>query len=332
MVSGRLSTVFTTNFDDLIETAAGSIADDMTPRPSVVVADLGDPEKAVRAFQKSSWPLVAKIHGDFRSERLKNTPGELQEQDASMRHVLLEVCGKFGLVVAGYSGRDDSVMSLLRDSLSNLASFPSGIFWCYRPTDTLAPEVLAFLDEARNAGRAAVAVPVDNFVEMAAAIERAVSFDAPIRSVLESKRPRSIVTPTPLPTGATSSYPLVRFNALPITRLPTQARVLEERRAADLRELQSAIRSARARGFVARRSGGQLVAVGDDSQLSAALGPLGITVTTDTVPVRVGWPQPRHARPRIGSRRSYDRTWQNPRLAPRLVAPCPPGSGVRRVR
>ena len=292
MVSGKLSAVFTTNFDDLIETAVGSIADDMTPRPSVVVADLGDPEKAVRAFQKSSWPLVAKIHGDFRSERLKNTPGELQEQDASMRHVLLEACGKFGLVVAGYGGRDDSVMSVLRDSLSNLASFPSGIFWCYRPTDTLAPEVLSFLDEARKAGRAAVAVPVDNFVEMAAAIERSVSFDDPIRSVLESKRPRSIVTPTPLPTGATSSYPLVRFNALPVTRLPTQARVLVERRAADLRELQSAIRSARARGFVARRSGGQLVAVGDDAQLSAALGPLGITVTTDTIPFEWDGPNP----------------------------------------
>lgn len=209
-----------------------------------------------------------------------------------MRHLLREACGNFGLVVVGYSGRDDSVMSVLRDSLTDLASFPSGIYWCYRPTDTLAPEVLSFLDEARSAGRNAMAIPVDNFVEMTSAIERSVTFDTPIRSLLESKRPTSIVTPTPLPTGATISYPLIRFNAIPITRLPTDARVLKESHTANLRELQSAIRSARARGFVARRSGGQLVAVGDDSQLAAALEPLGIALTTEAIPFEWDGPNP----------------------------------------
>ena len=298
MVSNRLSAVFTTNFDDLIETAVGSVADDMTPRPTVVVTDLGDPDKAVRAFQKSSWPLVAKIHGDFRSERLKNTPRELQEQDASMRHVLREACGRFGLVVIGYSGRDESVLSVLGDALTDHASFPSGIFWCYRPTDSLVPEVVSFLSQARTAGRTVAAVPVDNFVEMAAAIERSVTLDGPLRGLLDSKRPKPIATPTHLPGGATTAYPIVRFNALPITGMPSEARVLEERRATDLPELQSAVRSARARGFVARRSGGQLIAVGDDSQLAAALGPLGVLVTTETTPFE--WDRPDPDTPDLG--------------------------------
>jgi NAD-dependent SIR2 family protein deacetylase len=284
MVSGYLSAVFTTNFDDLIETAAASVADGIEPRPSIVVADLGDPDKAVRAFQKSSWPLIAKIHGDFRSERLKNTPSELEEQDTAMRHILRESCGKFGLVVAGYSGRDESVMAVLRDALTDHASFPSGIFWCYRPTDTVAPGVLSLLHEAKESGRTTAAIPVDNFVEMTAAIERAVRLTAPLREVLDSKRPKPIAIETPMPTGATSNFPVVRFNALPITALPSMARVLEETKSTDLREMQRAVRASRARGLVARRSGGQLVAAGDDSQLTAALTPLGVRVTAQTVP------------------------------------------------
>ncbi len=292
MVSDRLSTVFTTNFDDLLETATASVADEITTRRSIVVADLGDPDRAVRAFQKSSWPLIAKIHGDFRSDRLKNTTSELQEQDGSMRNVLRETCGRFGLVVAGYSGRDESVMAVLQDALADHASFPSGIFWCYRPTDGLAPDVVSFLQAAKDAGRTVAAVPVDNFVEMTAAIERAVTLAAQLRQLLEGKRPKPIVTASPLPTGATISYPVVRFNALPVTALPTEARVLEEMGTADLRELQAAIRTSRARGLVARRSGGQLVAVGDDAQLTAALAPLGITVMSDTVPLKWDNPDP----------------------------------------
>ena len=168
MATNRLSVVFTTNFDDLIETAAFSVFDGITPRPTVVVADLGDPSKALRAFQKNTWPLVAKIHGDFRSARLKNTADELRTQDDEMRHVLQTACAQFGLVVVGYSGRDDSVMTVLREALAESASYPSGIVWCYRPTDPPTPAVVSFLRDAQNAGRAVAAVAVDNFVELAA--------------------------------------------------------------------------------------------------------------------------------------------------------------------
>jgi NAD-dependent SIR2 family protein deacetylase len=283
MATNRLSVVFTTNFDDLIETAALSVFDGMTPRPSAVVADLGDPSKAVRAFQKNSWPLVAKIHGDFRSDRLKNTTEELRTQDDEMRQVLQTACGQYGLVVVGYSGRDDSVMTVLREALAQPASFPSGIFWCYRPTDPPAPAVVSFLRDAQDAGRTVAAVAVDNFVELAGAIERAIQLPASMRTLLESKRPSRVVTSVPLPTGPTQKYPVVRFNALPITLLPAEVRRLDERGATDLRDLQTALRTARARGLIARRSGGQLVAAGHDGQLTAALAATGVTVTDDVV-------------------------------------------------
>jgi len=102
MATNRLGVVFTTNFDDLIETAAQSVFDGMTPRPRRWSQTWGS-NQGVRAFQKSTWPLVAKIHGDFRSDRLKNTTIELQEQDSGMRHVLQTSCGQFGLIVAGFA-------------------------------------------------------------------------------------------------------------------------------------------------------------------------------------------------------------------------------------
>ncbi len=283
MATNRLSVVFTTNFDDLIETAVFSVFDGMTPRPTVVVADLGDPSKAVRAFQKNTWPLVAKIHGDFRSARLKNTADELRTQDDEMRHVLQTACAQFGLVVVGYSGRDDSVMTVLREALAQPASYPSGIVWCYRPTDPPTPAVVSFLRDAQNTGRAVAAVAVDNFVELAGAIERAIQLPASMRTLLEHKRPSPVVTSAPLPTGPTQKYPVLRFNALPVTILPAELRRVDERRTTDLRDLETALRTARARGLIARRSGGQLVAAGHDSQLSAALAPAGVTVTEDVV-------------------------------------------------
>jgi hypothetical protein len=283
MATNQLSVIFTTNFDDLIEVGAQTVFEGVSPRPTAVVADLGDPAKAVRALQKDTWPLLAKIHGDFRSERLKNTTAELQSQDDVMRDALQSACGRFGLVVVGYSGRDRSVMDVLRRALSDTNSYPSGIYWCYRPTEPLADEVVSFLRDAQDVGRAIAAIPVDNFIELAGAIERAVQFPEAIRTVLVTKRPGGVVTPAPLPTGPTNRYPIVRFNALPITTLPVEMRVLQESGTADLRALQTAVRESRARGLVARRSGGLLVAAGHEGQLAAALGPLGVAITSDTV-------------------------------------------------
>ncbi|MHB1501979.1 MAG: SIR2 family protein, partial [Candidatus Dormibacteria bacterium] len=147
MTTGQLRLVFTPNFDDLLEAAATSIVEiaAITPRPSIVVATLGDPGRAERALQKQSWPLVAKLHGDFRDIRLKNTRSELATQDAEMRRVLRSACGRFGLVVCGYSGRDVSVMDALQEALTDEGSYPNGIFWCYRSIDTPGQAVLDFL-------------------------------------------------------------------------------------------------------------------------------------------------------------------------------------------
>jgi hypothetical protein len=278
MAASRLQVVFTTNFDDLVEAGAHSLFElaAISPRPSLVVAGLGEPDIASRALQKGSFPLIAKLHGDFRSV------DELASQDAEMRHVLRSACGRFGLIVAGYSGRDASIMEVLVEALDDKGSFPTGIYWCHRPTDPPAPEVVDLLTAARNAGKTAFAVPVDNFIELTGAVERGVHLADNLRRCLKERRPPAALLPAPMPAGPTRPFPILRFNALPVLSLPNQVRCLDERSPCELAEVQGALRTNRVRGLVARRSGGQLVAVGHEQQLAEALRPLGVSVSDRT--------------------------------------------------
>src|SRR5579863_9559941 len=281
MAAGRLQVVFTTNFDDLIEAGAYSLFElaGVSPRPSLVVAGLGEPDVASRALQKGSFPLVAKLHGDFRSVRLKNTSDELTSQDAEMRHVLRSASGRFGLIVAGYSGRDVSIMNVLTEALDDKDSFPTGIYWCHRSMEPPARQVVEFLTTARDAERSAFTVPVDNFIELAGAIQRGVRLADNLRRCLKELCPPAALVPAPMPSGPTRSSPILRLNALSLVRLPNHVRCLDEQAPRELADLQQAVRTNRVRALVARRSGGQLVAVGHDRQLAEVFGPLAVTVT-----------------------------------------------------
>jgi hypothetical protein len=281
MASDLLRILFTTNFDDLPEQAAHALLDSdlITPRRPIVVAGLENAATAKRAFTKGTWPLVAKIHGDFREQRLKNIRAEVQQEDREMRAVLLETCRRQGLIVTGYSGRDKSVMDVLHEALEYEDPYPSGLVWCYRPADPPTGALFRFLLEAQTRGVAVEAIAVDNFIELAGALEKAVTLATPVRTWLAARRPSATPTPAPLPRGATRPYPILRLNALPLTRMPMQAAALQERRPCDLRAAQEAIRTTRARALIGRLADGQLIGVGHTTELQQALAPLHVDVT-----------------------------------------------------
>jgi hypothetical protein len=83
---------------------------------------------------------------------------------------------------------------------------------------------------------------------------------------------------------------VLRLNALPVSRLPAHARRLVEDHPADLAAAQQAIRSSRGRALVGRRATGELVGFGADTDLTQALGPLGVQVTSGLV--AFGWEAP----------------------------------------
>ena len=103
--------IWTTNFDTLVADACAKVYGGTS---ALTTATLDAPEVAANAIERERWPLEVKLHGDFRSRRLKNTGDELRRQDTRLRELLQSTCVRFGLVVAGYSGRDDSIMQTPR--------------------------------------------------------------------------------------------------------------------------------------------------------------------------------------------------------------------------
>jgi NAD-dependent SIR2 family protein deacetylase len=146
---GFTKRVWTTNFDTVVEDAFTKMGHSTA---DLIVADIDRANVAQQAISNDRWPLYVKLHGDFRSEALKNTMSELSEQDATLRRLLYEHCCSHGLIIAGYSGRDNSIMDIFEQALTHDKPFPNGLFWLQRKNAELLPRVSSFLASAELKG------------------------------------------------------------------------------------------------------------------------------------------------------------------------------------
>jgi NAD-dependent SIR2 family protein deacetylase len=90
MSAGMAKLVWTTNFDTLTADACAKVYDSTGP---LTIVALDAPDMANETINAQRWPIEIKLHGDFRSRRLKNTGDELRQQDARLRQVLVDSCG-----------------------------------------------------------------------------------------------------------------------------------------------------------------------------------------------------------------------------------------------
>ncbi|KQR55985.1 hypothetical protein ASF81_09570 [Brevundimonas sp. Leaf168] len=214
-------TVWTTNFDKLVEDSAAKIYGS-TGR--LTVADLGEPSKLQRAMQEGRWPVLGKLHGDFHSDRLKNTNEELRDQDAAMRQAFVAACQGNGLALVGYSGRDTSIIAALTDAINGGAGFPGGLFWFKRSTETPFEGVTSLMKAATDAGIEAFFVEVETFDELMSDLVRFLpTTTGKVDAIGEADRPR--LGKAPLRAVGTK-FPVVRTNALPIISWPTSCRLV----------------------------------------------------------------------------------------------------------
>jgi tetratricopeptide (TPR) repeat protein len=132
--SGYLNTVFTTNFDDLMNEAFYLYSQE---RPIVCAHDSSINSVTVT----SKRPKVIKLHGDYLFDDLKSTTRETENLEHNIRAKLTEFCKDYGLVVIGYSGNDRSIMDALNFLLKDEEYLKSGVYWCLRE-DTEIPEDL----------------------------------------------------------------------------------------------------------------------------------------------------------------------------------------------
>jgi hypothetical protein len=260
---GMAHVVWTTNFDRTIEDVTARLFGSTT---ALITATPAEPQVALQALNGARWPLLGKLHGDFQSRRLKNTPEELQAQDAELRYALLEACRRFGLAVVGYSGRDDSVMETLREAITEGRGYPSGLFWFHRSGNTVSSQVTALIDEAQTKGIGAYLIEVETFDELLADVMRLIP-NVPDDVAEQLDRRALRVTPAPFPRGPTS-WPVVRLNALPVVISPTICR----RFTCDIggtSEVRRAVEQCGAEVVATRRNLGVL-AFGSDSQVRKA--------------------------------------------------------------
>lgn len=275
VAGGYADLVLTTNFDELIETAVADAraAAGASARPSLLsVAALDSPGRASSAAAEDGWPLLVKLHGDFREAPLKNLAVELQSQDATLRRTVADSSRRFGLAVAGYSGRDASVMEMLEEASRVPGAWPAGLWWLTRDPDRLPRRVADLLADASARGVAAHAVLAENFDETMAALAAQARFDPPMRAYIDALRPVGLVGNAPAPAGEpASAFPVLRLNALPVLDAPRRALAVEVASGMTSEALRERLSAGGWRGS-AVLGAGRVLALGRESELLRCLG------------------------------------------------------------
>lgn len=145
--------VFTTNFDGLVEKAAHLT--NITP----FAVSLANPQEIHRP-ESGDHVLTVALHGDFKYGPLKNTEQELDAQDVTFIRALTDHLKNRHLIVCGYSGRDKALMSALRAAYEEQGS--GMIFWCGFGSH-INDDVKGLIDHAKAHGRSAYYVATEGF-------------------------------------------------------------------------------------------------------------------------------------------------------------------------
>lgn len=133
-------TVFTTNFDDLINEAFYQFSSD---RPLLCAHD-----SSIKGISvTSSRPKIIKLHGDYLFDSIKSSLKETESLESNTREKLIEFTKEYGLIFVGYAGNDNSIMDVLKYLLKQDDYLRNGIYWCRRKGDQFTPELFKLLNQ-----------------------------------------------------------------------------------------------------------------------------------------------------------------------------------------
>lgn len=269
MKAGKARIVWTTNFDALVADACAKVYDSTAHLTTV---NLDAPELARDVLNEERWPVEIKLHGDFRSRRLKNTNDELRRQDAQLRDLLVGVCERWGLIIAGYSGRDNSVMDTLDSAIECLSPFPGGLFWMHRGESPPLPRVSRLLERATAKGIDSGLVRIESFDETLRDLVRILSdLDTTVLDAFASEREVWSSAPT---LGGSRGFPVLRLNALELRGIPSVCRLVTCKIGGH-REIAEAVKSASVDILAARVNAG-VIAFGNDADVRRAFAPFDV--------------------------------------------------------
>jgi len=150
---GWIKSVWTTNFDGLIVKAAHKY--NLIP----IEITLESQDRIHRGDVDKELLCVA-LHGDYKYGTLRNTATELDVQSNTLINALKYELSKRNLIVMGYSGRDKSLMSALKEAY--LQSGVGRLYWCGYGANC-PPVVEELLKFVSSNGRQAFYIPTDGF-------------------------------------------------------------------------------------------------------------------------------------------------------------------------
>ena len=154
--AGRVTKVWTTNFDELVESGIKTL------EPSFAFKVHSSANQKDASFTAdSTFPAVIKLHGDYRYDHILNTPDELQALETIIGQRFSEGMKDKGLVVIGYSGSDESIMSQLETAVENKV-LKYGLIWLTRSTQ-LSPRVEQLMERACQISEMSCVVQIDGF-------------------------------------------------------------------------------------------------------------------------------------------------------------------------
>lgn len=151
---GMLDTIWTTNFDDLVNAAC------IVGGVQAIDISLETVNRINQRTQNRNELPIIKLHGDFKYGDLKNTSEELQNQDNVLRSKMVEYLTDKNLIIIGYSGRDKSLMNSLKEAYS--MSGAGILYWCGYG-NTVTEEVTELLKFIKKQGREAFYINTDGF-------------------------------------------------------------------------------------------------------------------------------------------------------------------------
>lgn len=209
---GWIKSIWTTNFDGLSVKIAHQY--NLTP----VEVTLESQERIHRGDVDRELLCVA-LHGDYKYGALKNTATELDSQSDMLIKALQYELAKRNLIVIGYSGRDKSLMTALKEAYSQPGA--GRLYWCGYGT-ACAPDVEELLNVVAANGRQGFYIATDGFDKTMLLLSRHcmsdnAAFLSRIDTLLDTLGKHTDLASTPFQESAGTLRKVVKTNLYPIS-------------------------------------------------------------------------------------------------------------------
>jgi NAD-dependent SIR2 family protein deacetylase len=160
IIIGMVKNIWTTNFDELIEAGIKQL----DPAYSFRVLSSAN-KNSVNISADADFLNIYKLHGDYRYDKIKNTLDEVKSLETVMNSKFEASLMQGGLIILGYSGCDESIMSILERNVLKAEFLPNGLIWLRRKNSELPLRTMKLMEIVSEKNENSGIVDIDGFDE-----------------------------------------------------------------------------------------------------------------------------------------------------------------------